>query len=134
MIENLFKKNKLKLTNQRLNVIKSINKLESNATIKNIVNECGNDMDISTIYRIIDLLLEKSIIEKRINYDDSIYYALKEEHGHYFMCIKCNKKELLNNCPLEEIENKYEKEKGYKIINHTVLMTGICKKCIDKKA
>lgn len=129
MIESLFKEKNLKLTNQRKTIIKVINELSNNANVKNIVNKCSNDMDISTIYRILDLLLEKNILEKRINYDDSIYYGVKEEHGHYFTCIKCNKKEKLINCPLEEIENKYEIEMGYKILSHTVLMTGICKKC-----
>lgn len=131
-MNKLFKDKKIKITKQRSEIFGLINQLKDNATLKNIVSECSSDMDTSTVYRIIDLFIEKGLIEKRVNYNDEIYYNLKEEHGHYFTCIKCNKREKIENCPLEDIEDKYEKE-GYTVLSHTVLMTGICNKCKNRK-
>ncbi len=130
--DDLFKKNHIKITKQRSMVIDSINELKENATLKNIVNMCHN-VDQSTIHRIIDLLIAKNIIEKRVNYDELVFYAIKEEHGHYFTCVKCHKREELLDCPLESIEKCFEEEKGYEILNHNVQINGICKECKNQK-
>lgn len=130
-ITELFKSKNLKLTKQRRIVLDLISLLKDEATAKNIASRCINDVDNSTVYRIIDLFMERGLLDKNLNYNNEIYYSLKEEHGHYFTCIKCHKKEKIE-CPLEVVENKLEVNKGYKILNHTVQIEGICKKCLDK--
>lgn len=131
MYEILKEKN-LKLTDQRKIVFDLIKRLENNATASNIVSACANEVDYSTVYRIINMFLEKGIIEKKLNYADEIIYAFKEEHGHYFTCVKCHNKEKLMECPLDSVDQHLEQQKGYKIISHTVEVHGICKKCLDK--
>lgn len=128
-ITELFKSKNLKLTNQRKIVLDLIVVLKDCATAKNIASKCTKDVDNSTVYRIIDLLLDRGILEKNLNYNNEIYYSLKEEHGHYFTCVKCHKKEKLDDCPLEGVEKELEDKKGYKILNHTVQIEGICKDC-----
>ena len=76
------------------------------------------------MYRIIELLLEKNVIEKNLNYNDEIYFRIKENHIHYIKCIKCHKKEEIEICPIENIE-----EKGFKILNHKIEIDGICNEC-----
>ena len=130
-MENLFKNKQLRVTKQRSEVIDAVRKLQELATLKNIVTKCS-DVDQSTVYRIVDLLVAKNIFEKRVNYDEEIYYAIKEEHGHYFTCVKCHKREEITDCPLETLEQKFEQEKGYEILEHTVLINGICDECKEK--
>lgn len=132
-IEELFKNNSLKSTNQRKKVIKIVDELADMATAKNIAEKCAQTVDYSTVYRIIDLFIEKGVFEKNLNYNNEIYYAIKEEHGHYIRCIKCHKKEKIDECPLDSIEKKLENE-GYKVLNHTIQLDGICKECLtDEK-
>lgn len=121
-MEELLRKNNLKVTKQRLEILNLINELDDNATIKNISNKIK--IDNSTMYRIIELLLEKNVIEKNLNYNDEIYFRIKGNHIHYIKCIKCNKKEEIDICPIENIE-----EKGFKILNHKIEIDGICNKC-----
>lgn len=121
-MEELLRKNNLKVTRQRLEVLNLINELDDNATIKNISNKIK--IDNSTMYRIIELLLEKNVIEKNLNYNDEIYFRIKENHIHYIKCIKCHKKEEIEICPIENIE-----EKGFKILNHKIEIDGICNEC-----
>ena len=121
-MEELLRKNNLKVTKQRLEILNLINELDDNATIKNISNKIK--IDNSTMYRIIELLLEKNIIEKNLNYNDEIYFRIKGNHIHYIKCIKCHKKEEIDICPIENIE-----EKGFKILNHKIEIDGICNKC-----
>lgn len=128
-MNEILKNKSLKSTKQRKIVLELINKLDDKATAKNITNNCSFTVDKSTVYRIIDLFILNDIIIKELNCDNEIYYRIKEEHGHYFTCIKCHKREKLNDCPIEKIEEELEETKGYKIISHTVEITGICNKC-----
>lgn len=123
-MEQLLRENNLKVTKQRLEILNLINELDDNATIKNIANKIK--IDNSTMYRIVELLLEKNIIEKNINYNNEIYFKIRENHIHYIRCIKCHKKEKIEICPIENIE-----EKGFKILNHKIEIDGICNDCFE---
>lgn len=128
-MNELFKEKGIKVTKQRKIVFDLVNELKDNATAKNIACKCKKDVDNSTVYRIIDLFVLKDIFEKRVNYNEEIYYAIKEKHGHYFNCVKCHKMERIEECPIEDLEIKYKNEKGYEILNHTILINGICSDC-----
>lgn len=123
-IEKILKKHNLKVTKQRKEILEIINELDLEATNKNIKEKIS--IDKSTMYRIIELFINQNIIEKNINYNDEMYYTIKEEHKHYVKCIKCHKKEEIDICPITEAENK-----GYQIINHKIEIDGICNDCID---
>ena len=125
MVEDILKKSNLKVTKQRIDVLKSIIKLEDDATITNIINNCN--IDKSTIYRILNTLVKHNIIIKDVNYDSNDYYMLKSNHKHYIKCIKCNKISKLDSCPLDDI-----KVSDYEVINHSLKIEGICKKCKNK--
>lgn len=124
MIQELLKKQGLKITEQRINIITAILELDLDATMKNINNKC-KAVNESTVYRTIELLLANNIIEKNINQNGEVYYYLKEVHSHYFTCIKCGKKEKLAICPIDNIKLK----KGYSIVNHSIMISGICSSC-----
>lgn len=73
-----------------------------------------------------ELFLEKNLIDK-ILLNQVIVYTLKEHHRHYLNCIKCHKKVAIKNCPFD-----YEELEGFKIINHTINIEGICNNCQKK--
>ena len=125
MIEEILKNKNLKQTKQRIEILKLIQKLDIEATKKNIIDNTG--IDKSTIYRTLETLLKNDIIETSINYKNELYYLIKQEHKHYIKCIKCHTKEEINICPVEEIEKK-----GFKVITHKIEIDGICNKCTEK--
>ena len=131
-MKELFKEKGLKITKQRIIIFDLINKLGNLATVKNIYNECKNNMDYSTVYRIINLFFDKGIIHKDFNDKNEIYFSIIEDHGHYIKCINCNKKEKIDYCPIDNIERKLE-SMGYKILNHTVQSDCLCEECKDNK-
>ena len=126
MVEDILKKNNLKITKQRIDVLKSIIKLEDTATITNIIYNCN--IDKSTIYRILNVLVKHNIIIKDVNYNNDDYYMLKNNHKHYIKCVKCNKMKLLDKCPFDSI-----KVSDYEIINHSLKIEGICKECKERQ-
>ena len=125
MVEDLLKKNNLKVTKQRIDVIKSIMKLEENSTIHNIASSV--DMDLSTIYRIINVLIINNIIEKDVNFDNKNIYKIKNKHQHYIKCVKCNKIKEMNNCSFDNINIE-----DFEITNHSLKLEGICKECKER--
>lgn len=130
-MNEIFKRFNLKSTKQRERVLELVGELGDEATAINIASLCKDTVDNSTVYRIIDLFLEKGIFDRMINYNNEIYYSIKEEHGHYFTCIKCHHKEKIE-CPIDSIENNFVNKKGYKILNHTIHIDGICSECQKK--
>lgn len=121
-LEKILKDNNLKITPSRILVLKLISTLDINANNKLILKE--SKLDKSTFYRILDLFLEKNIIEKNLNYNGEIYYSIHSAHIHYIKCVKCNKKEQIDICPIDNI-----KTAGYTILNHKIEIDGICKQC-----
>ena len=112
---------KIKKTKQRLDIFNYfIN--NKNIEIKDLIENFNYDE--STIYRIINLFLEKDIISKKVN-NNKIIYNLHSNHKHILKCTKCKKEELID-CPYENIDLK-----GFKLENKVI--NGICKDCQVKR-
>ena len=127
-MNELFKNKGIKCTKQREKVLSIIN--EKPVTIKEILDS-KEDIDTSTVYRILELFLEKELIIKIVD-GSEVYYAVNDTHSHYVNCIKCHKKEKINYCYMEKMEDKIEKDLGYTLVSHNLIIDGICPKC--KKA
>lgn len=125
MIE-YFKEKNIKLTKPRKQIFEIIDNLED-ASFKDIEDKCKNSMNKSTIYRVLELFLEKEIITKNIDNNNITYSINKNEHKHYIYCVKCHKKTNIEICPIEEIESK-----GYKLLSHQIKINGICPTCQKK--
>ena len=127
-MNELFKNKGIKCTKQREKVLSIIS--EKPVTIKEILDS-KEDIDTSTVYRILELFLEKELIIKIVD-GSEVYYAVNDTHSHYVNCIKCHKKEKINYCYMEKMEDKIEKDLGYTLVSHNLIIDGICPKC--KKA
>ena len=115
---NLLKNKNIKITKPR---IKILNQLKKPITIKEL-SIINNDIDKSTIYRILDLFLKENIIKVEIINNEKNYIINNNDHVHFINCIKCHKKEKIDVCPLKEI-------KDFKIVSHNISIDGICKDC-----
>lgn len=124
MIEDLLRKNKLKVTKSRVLILNTIDSLKEFATIKNINDALSEEIDKSTIYRTIITLLDKKIIAKEVNCEHDDYFVLKLGSEHFIHCVKCHKTEILKTCPI----NKNDLN-GYKIMTHHLRIDGICLEC-----
>ena len=130
MIKELFKKNNIKLTHQRELVFNIVKESDEEATIKIIHDKSEGKIDTSTIYRIIDLFLDKNIFIKNLAFDGTIYYTFNDcKHIHYIECIKCHKHNQIDYCPIKDIEEHLCKKDGYTLLQHTVRFDAICDDC-----
>lgn len=129
-MNDIFKEKGIKVTRQRreiYNIVKS-----NPSTLKEIIKKKTNDVDLSTLYRIIELFIEKEIFIKNVDKKGNVYYIVNEENTHYINCVKCHKKVKINYCPIDEIAKHIYNEVGYTLISHNMMFDGICSKCSTK--
>lgn len=134
-MNELFKEKGIKLTRQRKEIYNIVRANPS--TLKEILKRKTNDVDVSTLYRIIELFVEKEFFLKNVDKEGNIYYTVNEDHIHYVNCVKCHKKVKINFCPIDEIAEHVYDDVCYTLVSHNMMFDGICSKCnekVDKKA
>ena len=124
----------IKSTRQRLAVISELYASGSPMTAEEIflrVHDCCENLSLSTVYRILDLLCKNGIVTKSglIDGGKAMYEITPEAHTHNLICVKCHKITPLADCPLLEYENDVEQSTGYRISSHKLEVYGICPKC-----
>ena len=113
-----------------LNILKSQDK---DFTIKDIYNELGGKIGLTTIYRFINKLVISGKIKKSINNDNTSYYRYLDEcnnKNHFYLkCDKCNKLIHIDcNC-INELSNHINKIHNFELNNKNIIINGLCKNC-----
>lgn len=102
--ENL-KKSKLKVTPQRLAVLECIYKLGGHPTTENIIHYIRKNhpgIASGTVYKVLDTLVEKNLIQRvKTGKDIMRYDGILERHHHLF----CNETETIKDYFDEELDN-----------------------------
>ena len=95
----------------------------------------GYDLSLSTVYRILEVFMEKQLVIQFSHPDKtSVLYELKPlEHGHHLVCIGCNKTLYIAGCPLASYEQELAKEQGFYSTHHQLTIFGYCDECQQKK-
>lgn len=122
--ENILKEKKIKITKQRIKVLDYIIKNKT-FSLKELV-KTFNEIDQSTIYRMLLLFENNDIIIKNV-INHEIIYTIKNHHHHFIECVLCHKKEELDICPYNFIDLK-----GFKI-NDLEKINGLCSSCQEIK-
>ncbi len=101
-------------------------------TAEEIYNDVSQNIDVnlSTVYRTLNNLVDKNLVTKVVRQDKIAYYELaNDEHKHYLICDKCNSAYPTDMCDIDKIARKIKKETGFNITGHTLEFHGICPKC-----
>ena len=142
--KEMLKAKGLKVTNQRLIVLKVLDKhrdihMAAEDIYKLVKAECP-DIGLATVYRTVQLLLEMQLVD-RINWMTVVYGMRlgivdgesKHTH-HHLICKDCGKVLSFNDDLLEELENHIEKMTGFRVLDHELKFYGQCKDCAEKSA
>lgn len=131
MIDTIFKENNIKKTIQRIEIYNTVLNSDKPLTIKQINLLLKNKINIVTIYRIIELFVNKKIFLVSLNDDGTKSYSVvsKLNHKHYMNCIKCHKHITIDICPINNSINN----NGCKIVSHNVQINVICSECLNHK-
>lgn len=133
--KEILKDKEIKITKGRIEILKILKSSENSLSAEKIYQIYRNnnvDINLSTIYRTLELFEEKEIIEK-ITLNDGIFsYKLKgKTHRHYLECNICHK-EVEIPCPMLQIEEMVQNATGFTLTNHDLVMKGVCKDCKNR--
>lgn len=131
--EEILKKHRIKNTKNR-NIILDILKEEDSLTAEEIFLEfkrLEESTNLSTIYRNLKIFVEKGIATKIvIAENERIKYKLNNvNHIHYLICLLCDEKIELENCPISGYDIFLEDKTDFDIIDHNLEIYGHCPKC-----
>lgn len=127
----------IKCTAQRILVLNILNELSAASTASTAEQIYGKAVSIqphinlSTIYRILELFTSKKIITKHIlSESKTAVYALNvHPHRHYMVCVECQSIIPLDDCPCEIIKDTIMKNTDFKMVDHKLEILGYCSKC-----
>ena len=126
----------LKITKQRKCILDALNASEIPLSAEQIfveLKKSNTDINLSTVYRNLDSLSQSNIISivHLISNESNLYELNRNEHKHYFVCMKCKKILPISGCPLNNYEQKLEEKTGFNITGHKLCLYGYCNECKD---
>ena len=129
----ILKKHDLKITPQRLEILKYLDKNKTHPTANQIylaLKKKNPSLSKTTVYNSLDVLKKYHIIDELTISKSESRYDFEPDPHHHFLCRSCG--EIIDikvECPyLDSIlsgKNKVEEVHGY--------FKGICEKCLKKQ-
>jgi Fur family transcriptional regulator, ferric uptake regulator len=132
--EKILKDCHLKLTGQRLEILKVIISNSLPFSIQDIKNKLKKNIDLVTIYRFIDILNGNNLISEVYNSEGTRYFELSCIHNPnhpHFICKKCGKIYCIKDFLIEkDLEINKNMIKNYQVSNISINLSGICNSCL----
>lgn len=113
-----------------IEVLESTNKSLSAEDIFIRIKELGESVNLSTVYRTLELMETKSLVNKTVMGDGKARYELTVDgHRHHLVCTNCHKSVLIDFCPLEKLEKDISEKNNFDITGHRFEIYGLCPEC-----
>ena len=134
--KKVLKEKNIKYSNQREAILKVLRDEKRPLKVKEIHNLLKKEyprLRLSTIYRNMNVFVEKNLVKKiYFEINDETYFELREgEHHHHLVCVKCNHIKPLE-CPLNDYLNDLVNNTAFTVLNHSVNIYGLCESCSKK--
>lgn len=127
-------KHGIKNTKQRNLIFNILSQTQTMMSAEDIFLELrtvDDSINLSTVYRILELFTLKGITAKT-NLPDTnkcIFELNQLEHKHHLICLKCKKIIYIKDCPLHDFERQVEQQTQFNITKHKLEMYGYCNHC-----
>ena len=129
----LLKENSIKITSQRLGILRYLDKNRTHPTVDEIysaLKEKNPSLSKTTVYNSVETLNEHGVIQSLTISGHELRYDFRNDMHHHFLCKKCGAIiDIDIKCPnigkVIESGHKVEDVQGY--------FKGICKDCMKKE-
>ncbi len=127
----------LKQTRHRLAILELLKNTNQPLTAEAVfaaLREKKIAINLSTVYRNLELLGEKEMLNKLTLAGESraVFEYNQKIHRHYLICLACSKVDIIEHCPLQGYEEGLSQETAYQIIGHKLDVYGYCPDCLKK--
>ncbi|QGP93902.1 Zinc-specific metallo-regulatory protein [Neomoorella glycerini] len=132
-IEELLKQNELKVTPQRKAILAVLKNTHSFISAQGLFQEVIKILpgtNFSTVYRNLDVLLEKGLLCRVPSDSGADLYELRREEGHHHhaVCKTCGASIAVDFCPMESLAKELGR-KGFLPTGHCFEVYGLCSRC-----
>jgi Fur family transcriptional regulator, ferric uptake regulator len=124
------------LTSLRKEIYAIIDHSDIPVNVKSISDRLGSSPNLSTVYRALDYMEKKGLIQSLALFEGIRFYYGGSKHSHFIICSECREIKGFDHCNAETILNHVEKDFDYKITDHVFYFTGLCgdcRKAVEKK-
>ena len=128
---HILKSNGLKVTLPRLKVLEIFehsphSHLSADEVYRKLVDG-GSDIGIATVYRILMQFADAGMLRKSSFDGDRAVFELEHGHHHdHLVCVHCGKVVEFFNPLIEEQQNLVAQSHGFKLLEHTMALYGVC--------
>lgn len=130
--QKILKAKGLKSTEARVALLKLFNKEQNPLDVISIVSSLKSSevkADQATVYRILEVLTQKGLIN-RLEFGEGKYrYELQKSHHHHLICQNCGEIEDTEGNFIDQIEKEIRVKKGFLVKSHSLEFFGLCKNC-----
>lgn len=123
-------------TKQKDKILEIIQNQEKQFTVKDIYNDLNKEIGLTTIYRLIDNLVDTKRLNKYIGKDNITYYEYLEKcenNNHFFLkCDKCGRLIHIDCDCIIDLYNHILKKHNFIPNKDNIIINGICNNCINK--
>lgn len=123
-------------TKQKEIIFDVIKKQKHEFTIKDIYNEISDRTGLTTIYRLVDKLVEDGILNKNISIENITYYYYlgdcNKDNHFYLKCDKCGNMSHIDCDCIGNISSHILKKHGFRPSKKKIIINGTCEKCLER--
>jgi Fur family ferric uptake transcriptional regulator len=123
----------MKKTKQREAVLAVLERAEGPLSAADIcarIEKDGASAWLSTVYRILELLVKKGVAVKLsvMAGERALYELNRFRHRHYAVCMRCRKIVSMENGPMERFVPRLA-DADFRVTGHNLEIYGYCKDC-----
>ena len=124
-------------TKQKEIIFEIIKHQKQEFTIKDIFNQIKDKAGLTTIYRLVDKMVQDGRLSKYIGKDNITYYQYleecNEENHFYLKCENCGDMVHIDCDCISDLSNHIVKQHHFKLNKEHIIINGLCEKCIKKE-
>lgn len=122
----------LKSTEARMALLSLLEKEDDPKDVESIVLSLKTSnvkADQATVYRILEILTQKGLIN-RVEFGEGKYrYELQKDDHHHLVCSNCGSITDVEDKYMEKIEDEIKYKTGFLVKSHSLEFFGLCQNC-----
>lgn len=119
----------LKVTDGRQQVLSVLMEAHEPLSIDAIASRVSG-VNIVTVYRILDRLVERGIIYRTDFRDRKAFYEYQKTHHHHITCARCKRTEAVDICIGSKVREVPARTKHFSdVTGHVLEFFGVCNQC-----
>jgi len=125
----------VRMTPQRYAILNYLYTHHEHPTAEEIYQALASEypsMSVATVYNNLKVFKEAGLIQELTFGDQASRYDANAEDHYHVVCVVCGKVEDLPYTPYFEVEDEAAKRLGYKVLDHKLVIYGVCPDCQRK--